>query len=109
MILVISPSKTLDFTGPQYPDYTLPEMLEKSRQLIEGLKKLTPGQVGELMGISKKLAQLNWQRHQDFSVPFSPANARQALFAFKGDVYSGLAAETFSEDDLAFAQDHVRI
>jgi cytoplasmic iron level regulating protein YaaA (DUF328/UPF0246 family) len=77
--------------------------------LSDGLKKLTPGQVGELMGISEKLAQLNWQRYQDFTVPFSPANARQALFAFKGDVYSGLAAETFSEDNLAFAQDHVRI
>jgi cytoplasmic iron level regulating protein YaaA (DUF328/UPF0246 family) len=109
MILVISPSKTLDFTGPEYPDHTLPEMLEKSRRLSDGLKKLTPGQVGELMGISEKLAQLNWQRYQDFTVPFSPANARQALFAFKGDVYSGLAAETFSEDNLAFAQDHVRI
>ena len=109
MILVISPSKTLDFKGQQYPNHTLPEMLKKSRQLIEGLKKLTPAQVGELMGISEKLAQLNWQRYQDFSVPFSPDNGRQALFAFKGDVYSGLAAGTFNAEDIAFAQDHVRI
>jgi cytoplasmic iron level regulating protein YaaA (DUF328/UPF0246 family) len=109
MILVISPSKTLDFTGPQYPDHTMPEMLEKSQRLIEGLKKLNPAQVGKLMGLSEKLAQLNWQRYQDFSVPFSPANARQALFAFKGDVYSGLAAETFNTEDLDFAQEHVRI
>jgi cytoplasmic iron level regulating protein YaaA (DUF328/UPF0246 family) len=109
MILVISPSKTLDFTGQQYPDHTLPEMLKQSRQLIEGLQKLNPGQVGALMGISEKLARLNWQRYQDFSVPFSLDNARQALFAFKGDVYTGLAAETFTADALAFAQEHVRI
>jgi cytoplasmic iron level regulating protein YaaA (DUF328/UPF0246 family) len=109
MILVISPSKTLDFQGQQYPNHTQPEMLKQSQRLIEGLKKLNPGQVSKLMGLSEKLAQLNWQRYQDFSVPFSPANARQALFAFKGDVYSGLAAETFNTEDLDFAQDHVRI
>jgi cytoplasmic iron level regulating protein YaaA (DUF328/UPF0246 family) len=109
MILVISPSKTLDFTGQPYPNHTLPEMLEQSRLLIDRLKKLTPAQVGELMKISEKLAQLNWQRYQDFAVPFSLDNARQSLLAFKGDVYGGLAAETFTPDDLDFAQNHVRI
>ena len=109
MILVISPSKTLDFKGQQYPNHTLPEMLEQSQILIDRLKKLTPGQVGKLMGISKKLAQLNWQRFQDFHTPFALDNARQALLAFKGDVYSGLAADTFNEDDLIYAQDHVLI
>ena len=109
MILVISPSKTMDFPAQHYPNHTLPEMVEQSRRLIEGLKKLTPSQVGELMGISEKLAQLNWQRYQDFSLPFSPDNARQAIFAFKGDVYSGVAADTLNAKDIAFAQDHVRI
>ena len=109
MILIISPSKTLDFQGQQYPNYTLPAMLETSLTLIAGLHKLKPVQIGELMGISEKLAQLNWQRYQDFTVPFDLDNSRQALLAFKGDVYSGLAAETFNHDDLAFAQDHVRI
>ncbi len=109
MILVISPSKTLDFKGQQYPKHTLPELLEQSQLLIDRLKKLNPGQVAELMGISDKLAQLNWQRYQDFAAPFGLENARQAILAFKGDVYSGLAAETFNADDLAFAQDHVRI
>jgi cytoplasmic iron level regulating protein YaaA (DUF328/UPF0246 family) len=109
MILLISPSKTLDFKGQAYPNHTLPEMLDKSQLLIDRLKKLSAAQVGKLMGISEKLAQLNWQRFQDFSTPFSPDNARQALFAFKGDVYSGLAAETFNAEALAFAQDHVRI
>ena len=109
MILVISPSKTLDCNGPQYAEHTLPPLLEKSRVLVDRLKKLNPGQIAELMGISAKLAQLNWQRYQDFTVPFGLHNSRQALLAFKGDVYSGLAAETFKDKDLEFAQDHVRI
>ena len=109
MILVISPAKTLDITGPPYPDHTLPEMLDQSLLLLDKLKKLTPGQVGELMKISEKLARLNWQRYQDFALPFSLDNARQSLLAFKGAVYGGLAAETFRKDDLDFAQDHVRI
>ena len=109
MIFIISPSKTLDFKGQQYPNHTLPEMLEQSQLLADRLKKLNPGQVGKLMGISEKLAQLNWQRFQDFHTPFDLDNARQALLAFKGDVYSGLAADTFNGDDLIYAQDHVRI
>jgi cytoplasmic iron level regulating protein YaaA (DUF328/UPF0246 family) len=109
MIFIISPSKTLDFKGQQYPNHTLPEMLEQSQLLADRLKKLNPGQVGKLMGISEKLAQLNWQRFQDFHTPFDLDNARQALLAFKGDVYSGLAADTFNGDDLIYAQDHVLI
>lgn len=109
MILVISPAKTFDFKGEPYPEHTMPEMLDMSRLLIDRLQKLSPGQIGKLMGVSEKLAQLNWQRFRDFSLPFRPDNARQALFAFKGDVYAGLAAETFKADDVAFAQDHVRI
>jgi hypothetical protein len=109
VILVISPSKTLDFKGQQYAKHTLPEMLGQSQLLVDCLKKLTPDQIAALMEISDKLTQLNWQRYQDFSTPFCLDNARQAILAFKGDVYSGLAAETFNADDLAFAQDHVRI
>lgn len=109
MMLLISPSKTLDFKGRPYPHYTLPVLLAQSRLLIDKLKKLNPAQVGELMGISEKLALLNWQRYQDFATPLTLNNARQSLLAFKGDVYSGLAAETFSAADLAYAQDHIRI
>ena len=109
MILLISPSKTMTFEGKKYPDYSQPALLDQSRQLVETLKKLSPGKIAKLMGISDKLAQLNWQRYQEFTTPFNPDNARQALLAFKGDVYSGLGAETFSDTDLTFAQDHVRI
>ena len=109
MILVISPSKTMAFQDRQYPDYSQPVLLDQSRKLVEELKKLSPRQVGKLMMVSDKLAQLNWQRYQDFTTPFALDNSKQALLAFKGDVYSGLAAETFSHADLTFAQGHIRI
>jgi len=109
MILVISPSKTMAFQDSQYPDYSQPALLDQSRKLVEELKKLSPRQVGKLMRVSDKLAQLNWQRYQDFTTPFALDNSKQALLAFKGDVYSGLDAETFSHADLTFAQNHVRI
>jgi len=109
MILVISPSKTMTFEGKKHPDFSQPVLLDQGRKLVEGLKKLPPLQVGKLMNVSDKLAQLNWQRYQEFITPFNLDNAKQALLAFKGDVYSGLDAETFSDADLTFAQDHVRI
>jgi cytoplasmic iron level regulating protein YaaA (DUF328/UPF0246 family) len=109
MILVISPSKTMTFEGKKHSRFSQPVLLDQSRYLVEALKKLSPGQVCKLMGVSDKLGQLNWQRYQDFSAPFDLDNARQALLAFKGDVYSGLGAETFSDADLSFSQDHVRI
>ena len=109
MILVISPSKTMAFEGRQYSGFSKPVLLDQSRKLFKGLKKLSPLQVGKLMNVSDKLAQLNWQRYQEFITPFNLDNAKQALLAFKGDVYSGLDAETFSDADLTFAQDHVRI
>ena len=109
MILVISPSKTMTFEGNKHPVFSQPVLLDQSERLAAALKKLSPGQVCKLMGVSDKLAQLNWQRYQDFSAPFDLDNARQALLAFKGDVYSGLGAETFSDADLSFSQDHVRI
>jgi len=84
-------------------------MLEQSRQLIDELKKLNPQQVAELMGISDKLAQQNWQRFQDFSLPFNIENAKQALLVFKGDVFSPIDIESYTDEDFAFAQDHLRI
>ena len=102
MILVISPSKTMTFEGKKYPGFSQPVLLDQSRHLVEALKKLSPRQVCKLMGVSDKLGQLNWQRYQDFSTPFDLDNARQALLTFKGDVYSGLGADTFSDADLTF-------
>ena len=109
MIIVISPSKTLDFSGEISGGYTIPDFLDKSEELISVLRKLPAAKIASLMDISEKLSKLNWQRYKDFSVPFTPANARQALYAFKGDVYEGLAAHEFSKDDAQYAQSHLRI
>ncbi|MBN3206147.1 MULTISPECIES: peroxide stress protein YaaA [Pectobacterium] len=110
MLITISPAKTLDYTSPLATTrYTQPELLDYSSQLIDVCKKLTPAQIASLMSISDKLADLNAGRFSDWQPDFTPENARQALLAFKGDVYTGLAAEDFSEDDFDFAQQHLRM
>ncbi len=110
MLMVISPAKTLDYESPLATEtHTQPEFLDHACELIDQLKELEPHQVSNLMSISEKLGQLNAERFQTWHTPFSLDNARQAALAFKGDVYTGLAAETFSEDDFAFAQKHLRM
>ncbi len=109
MLLVISPSKTQNFQCRDYPDYSIPVQLEQSRQLISVLKKMTAEELGELMKISDKLSQLNRQRFTKFRPPFDLQNARQALLAFKGDVYNGIDADNYTDEDFAFAQNHLRI
>ncbi|ADU67936.1 peroxide stress protein YaaA [Pantoea sp. At-9b] len=110
MLMVISPAKTLDFESPLATQtFTQPALLEKSQQLIDVARDLSPAQIASLMGISDKLAHLNADRFNDWQPPFTLENARQAILAFKGDVYTGLQAETFSEKDFAFAQQHLRM
>ena len=110
MLLVISPAKTLDYdTPPVTPRFTLPAHLEQASELIERLRELSPAQISELMDLSDKLAGLNAARYGSWTPDFTPANAKQALLAFKGDVYTGLAAEDFSEEDFDFAQAHLRM
>ncbi len=109
MIIVISPSKTLDFSANSFQTYTLPRQLDQSQLLIDTVKKLKAEELADLMKISKKLSQLNWQRYRDFNPPFTLDNAKQALLAFKGDVYNGIDTENYTEDDFAFAQKHLRI
>ncbi|MDX1590144.1 MAG: peroxide stress protein YaaA [Oleiphilaceae bacterium] len=110
MLLVVSPAKKLDYESPLPTQrYTQPLFLDDVMELIEQLKTLEPHQVSNLMGISEKLGELNAQRYQEWQIPFTPDNARQALLAFKGDVYEGMNAYEFREEDFAFAQDHLRI
>ena len=110
MLILISPAKTLDYQSPLATErYTQPELLDYSQQLIHEARKLSAPQIGKLMGISDKLADLNATRFHDWQPDFTPSNARQALLAFKGDVYTGLRAETFSEADFDFAQTHLRM
>ncbi|NBA98066.1 peroxide stress protein YaaA [Pseudomonas sp. R5(2019)] len=110
MLTVISPAKTLDFdTKPVTQRFTQPQYLDHSQELILQLRELTPVQISELMHLSDKLAGLNAARFGSWTPAFTPENAKQALLAFKGDVYTGLAAETLSEDDFSYAQDHLRM
>lgn len=110
MLILISPAKTLDYQSPLATErFTQPALLEHSQQLIKTARTLSAPQIKKLMGISDKLADLNATRFHDWQPDFTPENARQALLAFKGDVYTGLQAETFSDADLDFAQQHLRM
>ena len=110
MLIVISPAKTLDFEAPaKTKKFTQPQFLEQSQLLIEKLRAFDPAQIGELMSISPDLAALNHRRFMNWSPPFTAANAKQALLAFRGDVYVGLQADSFNARDLDFAQKHLRI
>jgi hypothetical protein len=110
MLVIISPAKTLDYTSPLATErFTQPDLLDKSKTLINLCRKLTPAQIASLMSISDKLAGLNAARFSEWRPEFTPENARQALLAFKGDVYTGLQAQDFSEDDFDFAQQHLRM
>ncbi|WP_312671323.1 peroxide stress protein YaaA [Pseudescherichia sp.] len=110
MLILISPAKTLDYQSPLATQrYTQPVLLDHSQQLIDVARQLSAPQIKTLMGISDKLADLNATRFHDWQPDFTPDNARQAILAFKGDVYAGMQAETFSEDDFTFAQQHLRM
>ena len=110
MLIVVSPAKTLDFdTPPVISEFTQPQLLAESALLIERARQLTPTDIGQLMKISDKLAGLNAARFADWQPDFTPGNAKQALLAFKGDVYTGLDAESLSAKDFEFAQQHLRM
>ncbi|MCZ6525710.1 MAG: peroxide stress protein YaaA [Gammaproteobacteria bacterium] len=110
MLTVISPAKTLDYETPAVTDrYTTPDFLQDAAVLIEQLRLLEPDKIAGLMNISPKLATLNSNRYLDWSLPFTPDNAKQAILAFKGDVYTGLDADSLSKTELNFAQKHLRI
>lgn len=110
MLIVLSPAKTLDYDTPlQSRVFTLPELLDHAAQLIERARQLTPAEIGSLMKISDKLAGLNAARFAQWQPDFSLDNARQAILAFKGDVYTGLDVASLGEGDLIYAQEHLRI
>lgn len=110
MLITLSPSKGQDFeTASLSKKYSKPADLKDSALLIKELKKINSKQLQELMAVSENIARLNVDRYKSFTTPFTAKNAKQAIFAFKGDVYSGLDLEKFTEDDYAYAQDHLRI
>lgn len=110
MLAVISPAKTLDYDSA-CPSHcpTQPSFLTEASELVAVLKAKTQPQLRELMTISEKLADENLERYKAWSQPFTEDNARAALFAFKGDVYSGLETSAYGKSELRYAQKHLRI
>jgi len=110
MLTVISPAKTLDFdTPPTTRKATQPRFLERSAELVADARGLSPADIRELMGVSEQIAELNHRRFMNWGVPFSLDNAKQAVLAFRGDVYTGLDADSLSSAQLGFAQKHLRV
>lgn len=109
MLLLLSPAKSLDYKSPLPAGlkHTLPPFIAQSAELIGVLRQQTPQSLAALMGLSDKLAALNVARFEAWSPEFTHENARQALFAFNGDVYEGLDAGTLSAQDIAWAQEHL--
>lgn len=110
MKIVISPAKSLDYQS-QLPTekFTEPLFLEEAMRIQKVLSKRKPRSLAKLMDISMDLAEVNWQRNQDFGPPFNPENARQAVFAFSGDVYRGMDAYKLSTNKIDLLQENLRI
>ena len=109
MLAIISPSKTQDFSLCDINSFTQSRQLSHTQELVNILKNKTQRQISKLMSLSEKLSKLNFERFQAFRTPFSLDNAKQALLAFKGDVYNGINASSLSVKELEFAQKNVRI
>ena len=110
MIAVISPAKTLDMESPACVEtFTQPDFLDDAQELIDTLRGKSPDEVAALMKLSGKLARLNVDRYAAWDRAFTPGNAKQAVLAFRGDVYAGMEAERFGARDFQFAQKHLRI
>lgn len=111
MLIVVSPAKSLDYESPlATKKYSEPLLLDRSAELVEVMAAKSPPDLAKMMGISAELAETNFERFQDWERPFTPANSRPAILAFRGDVYQGMgAANTFSERDFTHAQKTLRI
>ncbi len=109
MLTIISPAKTLDSNPKQTEVHTLPRLLPQTKALVSILKKKKPVDLMKLMDISEKLAVLNYQRYKQFAPEFEINNSNAAIYTFKGEVYVGLKAEELSDNEITYAQDHLRI
>ncbi len=111
MIIVVSPAKALDFETPWATQKnSKPALIKRSEELVDVLSKKSPDELGSLMSLSDSLAELNFERYQDWSTPFTKSNSRPAVLSFNGDTYTGLnATDSFSEEDYDYAQNTLRI
>ena len=109
MITLISPAKTLDLTSTDVEVFTTPDFQKETFELVSIMKKKSTDEIRKLMGVSENIASLNEKRYKAFKRSFDPDNAKQALLAFKGDVYTKIDVDNYSKDDFEFAQNHLRI
>jgi cytoplasmic iron level regulating protein YaaA (DUF328/UPF0246 family) len=110
MKLVLSPAKSLDYETKLPTTKTTEFCFQaEAERLNKLLKKKSPKQLSKLMHISDNLGELNYERNQEWSLPFTKDNARQAVYAFKGDVYRGMDAYTIPKEKIDKLQDTVRI
>jgi cytoplasmic iron level regulating protein YaaA (DUF328/UPF0246 family) len=110
MLVIISPAKTIDFDTPiPVTGYSEADFLNESKQIAQELKKLKVDELASLMAISPKIAWLTLERYAQWQLPFPSGAARQAAFAFKGEVYHGLDIHSLSQNQVEWAQNHLRI
>lgn len=110
MKIIISPAKSLDFESKVPTSlHTQPRFLEQSEKLNKKLKTLSKNKLSDLMSISDDLARLNYQRNQEWQTPFTPQNAKQAIYAFTGAVFQGIDVSSLEEEKLPLLQDRLRI
>ena len=110
MIIVLSPAKTLDYEFDATGSHSVPAFLSQSSKLIKQLKNKEPKDIASLMGLSDKLATLNYDRYQSWTAAKKVSNdSKQSMLVFKGDVYQGLQAEDLTKREMTFAQKHIRI
>ena len=108
--IILSPSKTINQSvGRNYDEYDLPYYLKESSEISRKLSKCKVKELGELLDTSNKLSELAYDRYQFWNIDHSLVNAKQAILSFKGDVYSGLDADSFSDEDLSYSNDHLII
>jgi hypothetical protein len=109
MLILLSPAKSLNYVDKaSTKEFTQPMFTKEVEQLVNVLKKYSPKKIGELMDLSAELSDLNYQRYQSFEKTYNLKNAKQCLFAFTGEVYKGLEADSLTQKDIAFAQQHLR-
>ncbi|MFZ4454650.1 MAG: peroxide stress protein YaaA [Bacteroidales bacterium] len=110
MLIVISPAKNVDFKTPApFAEFTQPQFASQSKTLIKRLRDISAPDLAKLFNVNPAIAQLNVDRYRTWRLPFTPLNAKQAVFAFNGEVYNGLKAKTLPIEDILFAQNHLRI
>ncbi|NOY66246.1 MAG: peroxide stress protein YaaA [Gammaproteobacteria bacterium] len=110
MLIVVSPAKKLDYeTLSKTKKYTIPDYLDESEMLVNRMRDFSAFDISELMHVSSKIAELNFDRYESWDKKFTAENSKQAVLAFKGDVYTGMDADSFKKADFDFAQKHLRI